>query len=140
MNYEEYIVRVYENGNIKWFNKDNKLHRVGGPAIEYFNGTKAYYIDDILHRVDGPAIESPNGEKEYYQYGKLHNLKGPAYVNSNGTCQYYINGVFYEENDFDKEVERIKNEELISQKQSDNNLDGKTVEIDGVKYRLEKIS
>jgi hypothetical protein len=32
MNYEEYIVRVFNSGNVKWFDKDMKLHRVGGPA------------------------------------------------------------------------------------------------------------
>ena len=33
-----------------------KLHRVDGPAIEYSNGTKEWYINGKRHRLDDPAI------------------------------------------------------------------------------------
>jgi hypothetical protein len=42
------------------------LHRTDGPAIEYYNGTKIWYVDGKLHRTDGPALEHSNGNKQWY--------------------------------------------------------------------------
>jgi hypothetical protein len=42
---------------IKKYYKNDKLHRVDGPAIEYENGDGSWYIDGLLHREDGPAID-----------------------------------------------------------------------------------
>ena len=38
------------------------LHREDGPAIEYANGNKHWYLNGKLHREDGPAIENANGQ------------------------------------------------------------------------------
>jgi hypothetical protein len=51
----------------EWF-VDGKRHRVGGPAIEYFNGEKIWYQNDLLHREDGPAVVDTSG-KAYFLYG-----------------------------------------------------------------------
>ena len=32
-------------------------------------GTKQWYFDDRLHREDGPAVEFANGSKSYYLHG-----------------------------------------------------------------------
>ena len=56
---------------IKRFKKNGKLHRLDGPAIEWFDGSKYYYQDDQLHRTDGPAVEWANGSKEYWIDGQL---------------------------------------------------------------------
>ena len=40
----EYTVRVYANGTKYWHQK-NRLHCEHGPAIEYANGSKAWYLD-----------------------------------------------------------------------------------------------
>ena len=42
------------------------MHREDGPAIEYANGDKSWYINDQHHREAGPAIEFANGYKEYW--------------------------------------------------------------------------
>jgi len=55
------------------------LHRVGGPAAEFTNGTKAWLINGKYHRVDGPAIEYDDGAKEWW-----------------------VNGEHYDEEDFNK--------------------------------------
>jgi hypothetical protein len=34
-----------------------KLHREDGPAIEFADGYRAWYVNGRLHREDGPAIE-----------------------------------------------------------------------------------
>ncbi len=41
---KEYKVKVYANGDKVWYQND-KLHRLGGPAIEYASGYKAWYIE-----------------------------------------------------------------------------------------------
>ena len=38
-----------------------QYHRTDGPAIEYANGYKWWYIKGQLHRTDGPAIEWADG-------------------------------------------------------------------------------
>lgn len=47
-----------------------KLHRQGGPAVEYTDGTQFWYQRGKLHREDGPAVEYTNGKKYWYLYGK----------------------------------------------------------------------
>lgn len=34
---------------------DNKRHRLGGPAIEYQDGSYHYYVDNKRHKLDGHA-------------------------------------------------------------------------------------
>jgi len=50
----------------KYLNDLGKLHRLDGPAIEYDDGTKHWYINGKLHREDGPAIEYPSGHKIWF--------------------------------------------------------------------------
>ena len=64
-----------------------------GPAIEYYDGTKKWYIDDKLDRKDGPAIEWSNGAKHWFINDKLHRENGPATEYPDGTKQWFINGV-----------------------------------------------
>jgi hypothetical protein len=46
--------------------KDNKYHRLDGPAVECVDGTKVWFVDGKFHRLDGPAIERANGQKEWW--------------------------------------------------------------------------
>jgi len=67
-------------GNKSWYLNDPiintnvvkyyQLHREDGPAIERFDGYKAWYFHDQRHRLDGPAMEFPSGEKYWYYHGK----------------------------------------------------------------------
>ena len=43
----------------KFYSLDDKLHRTDGPAIEYANGTKHYYINGNL----GLILESEDQEE-----------------------------------------------------------------------------
>ncbi|KKM97673.1 hypothetical protein LCGC14_1165670 [marine sediment metagenome] len=47
----------------------NYYHRLDGPAIEYKDGTKYWYVDDKLHRLDGPALEFADGYESWYING-----------------------------------------------------------------------
>jgi hypothetical protein len=49
-----------------------QLHRIDGPAIEYANGSKAWYVDGKHHRIDGPACEWADGDKEWWIEGEYY--------------------------------------------------------------------
>ena len=60
---DQHGTRFYSNSQGRW-------HRVHGPAIEYANGAKYWYLNDRLHRTDGPAMELANGAKYWYLDGQ----------------------------------------------------------------------
>jgi len=63
----------YENKHFRrfeWFNKKGLLHREDGPAVEYIDGGKHWYVNGKRHRLDGPAVENANGGIEYCINGK----------------------------------------------------------------------
>ena len=68
------------------------LHRTDGPAGEYADGTKAWYLNGVPHRTDGPAIEYPDGTKEWYLNGVRHRTDGPAIEYPDGAKEWYLNG------------------------------------------------
>ncbi len=109
MNYEEYVVTVYDNGDTYWCNKEGKLHRLNGPAEECSNGYKTYWVN-----------------------GKLHNLEGPAVIYSSGEVEYYIEDKRYSKKDWEKEVQRIKSstKSLESQEVEINGIKYKLVPVD----------
>ena len=48
------------------YDSSKEVHRTDGPAVEYADGTKAWYIDGKQHRIDGPAAEYSDGDKSWY--------------------------------------------------------------------------
>ena len=69
---QEYKVRVYYN-RTEWLDpKTDKLHRLDGPAVEYADGDKEWFVDGKRHRLDGPAVECANGAKEWYVEGERY--------------------------------------------------------------------
>ena len=123
---QTYKVIVDEEKNIHWHDDKNQIHRLDGPAIEYANGGKAWYVNDKLHRLDGPAIELANGYKAWYVEGKLHRLDGPAIEYANRDKSWYVKGKPMSEKEFNA---------YIKPKPT---CEGKVVEVDGVKYKLVK--
>jgi len=94
---------------------DGKLHREDGPAVEYANGAKMWYLHGKLHREDGPAIEYANGNKYWYLNDKFHRENGPAIEYADGSKEWYLNGVLLTE-------EQLKNqlkEQLKEQSKND---------------------
>jgi hypothetical protein len=57
-------------GNKRWYNSKGQPHREDGPAFEYIDGGKAWWINGKPHREDGPAIEWTDGGREWYINGK----------------------------------------------------------------------
>ena len=65
----EYKVKVYDTHTV-WYNLEGKYHRENGPAIEWADGRKYWYINGEPHRTDGPALEYADGTKSWYINGK----------------------------------------------------------------------
>ena len=92
----------------------------------YADGYKYWYLDGKRHREDGPAVKCADGSKEWYLNGKRHRKDGPAIEDASGGKSWFLNGKSYSEEEWKKLV-------------NTNSCDGKTVEIDGKKYRLTEI-
>ena len=58
--------KVDEYGNICYYNEQGQYHREDGPAVEWSDGDKSWYINGERHREDGPAIEWSDGDKEWW--------------------------------------------------------------------------
>ena len=61
---------VDEFGTRFYSNSQGLRHRVHGPAIEWADGDKEWYLNNKLHRTDGPAIEWPDGTRVWYLDGQ----------------------------------------------------------------------
>ena len=93
MNKEQFI-HIDEDGD-KHYYADRKMtirHREDGPAIEYADGSKSWYINGKCHREDGPAVEWADGYKAWYLNGKRHREDGPAVEYVSGHKSWYLNG------------------------------------------------
>ena len=112
----------YSDGNYKqlfhnrtiYRNSNNQLHRLDGPAVEYFkkndggvNGfsiyitRSEYWVNGIRHRLDGPALKLASGTEIWYKDGLKHCAIGPAYVKYKLGQQYpliefWMNGIHFE--------------------------------------------
>jgi len=96
----------YTNGGKAWF-INGKCHREDGPAIEYADGYKEWYIDGKLHREDGPAIEYADGDKEWWINGKLHREDGPAIEYANGRKAWYIDDKLLTKKEFNTRMNLV---------------------------------
>lgn len=76
------------------YNKAEQLHRTDGPAIEYLNGHKEWFVNGLCHRIDGPAVEWDDGSKFWYIDDKLHRIDGPAAEYADGQKEWWINGIY----------------------------------------------
>ncbi len=77
-----------------------ELHRVNGPAVEWANGDKSWWLNDKRHRTDGPAVEGASGAKYWYLNGMSHRVDGPAVELANGDKLWYLNGKNLNESEF----------------------------------------
>lgn len=112
---------VVSNVRTCWYNEEDKFHRENGPAIEYANGEKQWWINGKFHREDGPAIEYPDGSKYWYKNDKLHREDGPAIEYPCGRKFWYLNN---------KELTEAEHQVKVK------SCDGKTVTINGKTYKL----
>jgi len=83
-------IKIEFSNRIEYQNEQGHPHRTDGPAIEWNNGTKSWFINGERHREDGPAVEYSNGTKEWY-----------------------LNGIEYSEQDYYKEITDIKLKRIL---------------------------
>ena len=64
----EELYVTFEWGS-KIYYKDKEMtihHRHDGPAIEYVDGGKVWWVNGKQHRLDGPAAEYTDGDKLWW--------------------------------------------------------------------------
>ena len=85
--------------DIEHKNEFGQLHREDGPAVEWEDGGKEWWVKGQRHRSnDLPAIIYQSGGKEWHFQGKLHRGAGlPAIEHANGAKAWYINGQHHRE-------------------------------------------
>jgi hypothetical protein len=65
------VVKKIKN-KVTYRNNKKQLHREDGPAVEYKDGDKEWWINGERHREDGPAIERNDGYKAWYLNGNRY--------------------------------------------------------------------
>ena len=123
---ETYKVTVDKDKTIRWYNDKVQLHRLDGPAVEWADGSKEWWVEDKRHCLDGPAFEDAHGCKAWWVDGKRHRLDGPAFERASGYKEWWVEGKYMTE------------EKFIAYIKPKPSCEGKVVEIDGVKYKLTK--
>ena len=102
----ESIPETDGNGDTFWRSAGGQLHRTDGPAIEWADGDREWWVDGQLHREDGPAIEYANGTREWWVHGQRHRIEGPAVERADGGKEWWANGVHLTEDQFRTAHER----------------------------------
>ena len=64
------IREVDRVGTVRYRNSDDQLRREDGPAVEWEDGTRMWFLDGLLHREDGPAVEGADGSLQWFLDGK----------------------------------------------------------------------
>jgi len=122
----KYRVEIDEQKTIRWYKwETDEHHREDGPALEYANGDKVWFLNGECHREDGPACEGANGTKKWFLNGECHREDGPACEWSDESKSWYLNGKLLSEKQWKAKVNK-------------DDCEGKVVEIDGVEYELRK--
>lgn len=80
------------NGTKEWRDASGQRHRTDGPALEYADGYKEWWIKGQIHRTDGPAAEYADGDKEWWINGELHRTDGPAVEYADDHGEWYLEG------------------------------------------------
>lgn len=65
---------TYENCDKYWYNDLGERHREDEPAVINATG-KFWFSCDRCHRIDGPAIEWADGTKDWYINGLCYKSK-----------------------------------------------------------------
>ena len=64
--------KVLANGTIEYRNDKGQLHREDGPAVEWVDGGKVWFLNGKRHREGGPAVEFAGGYKAWFLNGVNH--------------------------------------------------------------------
>ena len=84
--------RVDATGTVLYYNRQEQLHRVHGPAIDRPNVYREWRQQGLRHRLVEPAVERADGTRSWFRNGKRHRLDGPAIEYGDGRYEWHING------------------------------------------------
>jgi hypothetical protein len=84
------------------------LHREDGPAIEYRDGSKKWFLNGKHHRVDGPAIEGADGTKIWMKNDRRHRIDGPAAEFGNGDQTWWLDDKWLPYEEFSELIKEVK--------------------------------
>jgi hypothetical protein len=62
-------IKVEFPSRIEYQNEKGQRHRTDGPAVEYKDGVKQWWVNGQCHRENGPAFEYPSGAKFWFLNG-----------------------------------------------------------------------
>lgn len=97
------FIKTNQYGKFYFSNEEMTiLHREDGPAADFFDGSKEYWLNGERHRKDGPAGEYSNGIRTWYKNGKRHREDGPAMECDDGYKSWWIEGKQYTEEEFNE--------------------------------------
>lgn len=83
---ERFFDQVHRQDATVYHMRNGVAHRVDGPAVEYENGDKEWFLYGERHCTDAPAIESLHERFEaWYCHGERHRVGGPAVTSLKGT-------------------------------------------------------
>jgi len=74
-----------------------------------FGKGRLFIFNNAIHRHDGPAVEWADGLREWYLNGKRHREDGPAYERADGYHAWYLNDKSMTEEEHRKAVSETKN-------------------------------
>lgn len=106
-NKKEQFIHIDTAGN-KFYYSDREmeiLHREDGPATDYVNGDKAWWINGKRHREDGPAIDYASGYRAWWINNNLHREDGPAIEYADGSKEWCLNGDKLTEEEFNERID-----------------------------------
>ena len=66
------VTKIELEDRFEYLNEKGQYHREDGPAREFINGTKEWWINGKYHREDGPAVEWYDGYKEWFLNDKWY--------------------------------------------------------------------
>ena len=135
----------WSDGSKHWY-LNGKWHREDGPAVELADGSKYWWLNGKRHREDGPAIELADGSKHWYSNGKLHREDGPAIEWSDGSKSWYLNGQRHREDGPAIQYANgtkhwyLNGEGLSKEEWEKRVMKKKTININGKAFTLEELN
>ena len=78
MRYKTYQVKVYDEGHKLW-HLEEKLHREDGPAVEWADGSKEWYLNDN-HYTEAECQAEMNKRNPSNCEGKVVEIDGKKYT------------------------------------------------------------
>jgi hypothetical protein len=69
---------------------NDQRHRTDGPAIEFADGSKEWWLNGQRHRTDGPAVEWANGDKSWFLNGRYYTFNDWLEANTETSDQQRV--------------------------------------------------